>query len=329
MARPLRIEYPGAIYHVMSRGNQRRPIFDDERDYHRLLQGLEQSVRRFGWEMLSFALMPNHIHLFLRTPRPTLSRGMQYLVSGYANWYAKRHRRPGHLMQGRFKAALIEDETYFWSVSRYVHLNPVTGKRPLRTHPVDWPWSSYPGYARKRARVEWVAYEPIFQAWRGEMGGNEPERAYRRFVEQGLASKPEDPFRGAVGGWLLGSSRFLERIRGLVTPPKHPEHVPTARRVLSLDYPVVLEAVARHFGIPAERFGAPRSGLISRDLAAWLARELTPATLRELSEAFGLTHPDSVRNLIRRAERALANSPSLREEITLIRTALAKTENRA
>ena len=104
------------------------------------------------------------------------------------------------------------------------------------------------------------------------MGGNNPERAYRRFVEQGLASKPEDPFRGAVGGWLLGSSRFLERIRALVTPPKHPEHVPMARRVLSLDYPVVLEAVARHFGISAERFGTQRSGLISRDLAAWLAR---------------------------------------------------------
>ncbi len=204
MARPLRIEYPGAIYHVMSRGNQRRAIFDDDGDYQRLLQGLEQSVGRFGWELLSFALMPNHFHLLLRTPRPTLSRGMQYLVSGYANWYAKRHRRPGHLMQGRFKAALIEDETYFWSVRRYVHLNPVIGKRPLVvTHPADWPWSSYPEYARKRARVQWVAYKPINQAWRGEMGGNNPERAYCRFVEQGLTSKPEDPFRraGVAGCW--------------------------------------------------------------------------------------------------------------------------------
>src|SRR5208282_215719 len=97
MARPLRIEYPGAIYHVMSRGNQRRSIFEDERDYQRVLQGLEQTVSRFGWELLSFVLMPNHFHLFLRTPQPNLSRGMQYLVSGYANWYAKRHRRPGHL----------------------------------------------------------------------------------------------------------------------------------------------------------------------------------------------------------------------------------------
>ena len=139
MGRPLRIEYPGAIHHVMSRGNLRRSVFEDESDYQRLLEGLEQTVSRFGWDLLSFVLMPNHFHLFLRTPEPNLSRGMQYLVSGYANWYAKRHRRPGHLTQGRFKAALVEDESYFWTVSRYVHLNPVRGKRPLAAHPADWP----------------------------------------------------------------------------------------------------------------------------------------------------------------------------------------------
>ena len=96
MARPLRIEFPGAIYHVMSRGNARRRIFHDDRDHERLLEGLEQTVRRCGWELFSFVLMPNHLHLFLRTPQPNLSRGMQYLLSGYANWYAKRHRRTGH-----------------------------------------------------------------------------------------------------------------------------------------------------------------------------------------------------------------------------------------
>jgi len=114
MARPLRIEYPGAIYHVMCRGNQRRSIFEDESDYQRLFQGLEQAVGRFGWELLAFVLMPNHFHLLLRTPQANLSRGMQYLVSGYANWHAKRHGRPGHLTQGRFKAALVEDESYDW-----------------------------------------------------------------------------------------------------------------------------------------------------------------------------------------------------------------------
>ena len=177
MARPLRIEYPGAIHHVMSRGNLRRSVFEDERDYQRLLQGLEQTVGRFGWDLLSFVLMPNHFHLFLRAPQPNLSRGMQYLVSGYANWHAKRHRRPGHLTQGRFQAALVEDERYFWTVSRYVHLNPVRGKRPLAAHPADWPWSSYPGYARRRDRVGWrvTITGRSSQPWPSTMGS--PRRA--------------------------------------------------------------------------------------------------------------------------------------------------------
>jgi REP element-mobilizing transposase RayT len=149
MTKPLRIEYPGAIHHVMSRGNLRRSVFEEEPDYQRLLQGPEQTVGRFGWDLLSCVLMPNHFHLFLRTPQPSLSRGMQYLASGYADWHAKRQRRPSCLTQDRFKAALVENERCFWTVSRYIHLNPVWGKQPLATHPADWPWSSYLGHARE------------------------------------------------------------------------------------------------------------------------------------------------------------------------------------
>ena len=326
MARPLRIEYPGAIYHVISRGNQRRSIYEDEHDYQRFLQGLEQTVGRFGWELLSFVLMPNHFHLFVRTPLPNLSRGMQYLVSGYANWYAKRHNRPGHLMQGRFKASLVEDETYFWSVSRYLHLNPVRGRRPLVAHPVEWPWSSYPGYARKRARLRWVAYEAVHSAWRGEMGGNDAETAYRRFVEQGLATKPEDPFREAVGGWLLGGPKLVDRVRSGMKVPRNPDAVPAVRLLTSIDYRTVLLAVADHFGVTLESFRHQRTGELSRDLAAWLARELTPVTLRDLSAEFGLTHPDSVRNLIGRATHALEDSPRLRKEIETLRQSILNND---
>ena len=152
MARPLRIEFPGAIYHVMSRGNARQTVFRDDSDYQRLSKGLETVLGRLGWDLLCFVLMPNHFHLLVRTPRPNLSRGMQHLRSGYANWCSRRHRRPGHTFQGRFKSELIEDESYFWTVSRYIQLNPVRGKRSLADHPRDWPWSSYPGYDRRRRR---------------------------------------------------------------------------------------------------------------------------------------------------------------------------------
>jgi REP element-mobilizing transposase RayT len=104
MSRPLRVEYHGAIYHLMCRGNGRQRIFRDEVDYQRLIGGHAVTVSRYGWEIFSFVLMPNHFHLFVRTPQPNLSRGMQYLASGYANWFAKRHRCPGHLLQGRYKS---------------------------------------------------------------------------------------------------------------------------------------------------------------------------------------------------------------------------------
>ena len=151
----------------MSRGYPRQMVFRDEGDYQRLIDGLAAVVSRLGWDLISFVLMPNHFHLLVRTPRPNLSQGMQYLTSGYANWCARRHRRPGHTFQGRFRSELIEDESYFWTVSRYIHLNPVRGRRPLAVHPRDWAWSSYPGYDRRRRRVEWVAYDALYSAWRG------------------------------------------------------------------------------------------------------------------------------------------------------------------
>ena len=121
----------------MSRGNARQAIFRDDADRRKRLEYLEDSVVRCGWELFSFVLMPNHFHLFFPTPRPNLSRGMQRILSSYANTFARRHRRPGHLFQGRLKGELIEDESYFWNVSRYLHLNPLRGKRPLVLHPRD------------------------------------------------------------------------------------------------------------------------------------------------------------------------------------------------
>ena len=125
MPRRLRIEFDGAIYHVMTRGNARQDIVHDDDDRTRLLADLERTVLRFGWEVLAFVVMGNHLHLLLKTPRPNLAKGMQAFLSAYALYAAHRRRRPGHLFQGRYKAEMIEDETYYWTVSRYIHLNPV------------------------------------------------------------------------------------------------------------------------------------------------------------------------------------------------------------
>ncbi|MFO7901324.1 MAG: hypothetical protein R6U98_01580, partial [Pirellulaceae bacterium] len=110
----------------------------------------------------------------VRTPEPSLSVGMRYWLGGYANWWCRRHAHDGHLFQGRFQGERVEDATYFWNVSRYIHLNPV--RAGLVDHPPDWPWSSYPGHARRRRRVAWISYDTLLSAWQGEFGGSDAAR---------------------------------------------------------------------------------------------------------------------------------------------------------
>ena len=324
MARPLRIEFPNAIYHVMARGNGRQRIFHADADYQRMTDGLAKTIARTGWQVFAFVWMPNHIHLFVRTPKPNLSVGMQYLLSGYANWYAKRHQRTGHLFQGRFKAELVEDESYFWTLSRYVHLNPVRGKKPLVDHPSSWAWSSYPGYCRKSARVDWIEYESVLAAWQGEMGGKDSGLAYRRFVESGLETPPSNPLDNALEGWLLGSDSFLKKVKKLISKPQHIDQTPKARRLTSLDANEVITAVAAYFKASPESYQSKRSTAPGRDLAAYLAHRRTTATLRELATAFGLSHPDSVSNLIRRAQNAISGSKSKKKDLERIDELLQK-----
>ena len=163
------------------------------------------------------------------------------------------------------------------------------------------------------------------------MGGSNPTAAYRRFVEQGLVTAPANPFQSAEHAWLLGSETFRQRIRTLLSEQRNPDEVPAAQRLGTLQPATVLAAVARYYGVGHDRFHERRSGELARDVAAWLARRRTTATLRELAPAFGLSHPDSVSNLIRRIDRALAKSRQLRQDIELIERSLEspKTANMA
>ena len=150
MARKLRFQYPDAIYHLMARGNGRQSIVRDDADRDRLVDYLGRAAVRCTWRVYAFVIMSNHLHVVLKTPVPNLSRGMQSFLSAYANAWARRHRFRGHVFQGRYRTELIEDESYLWPVTRYVHLNPVRARSV--EHPSAWVWSSYPGYSRDRSR---------------------------------------------------------------------------------------------------------------------------------------------------------------------------------
>jgi REP element-mobilizing transposase RayT len=316
MPRPPRLQFPGAIYHIVTRGDGRRAVFHDDGHYARITKGLADEVQRSAWDVIAYCWMPNHIHLLLRTPEPNLASGMQHWLSGYANWYSKRNRRSGHLFQGRYKSFLVEDDSYFWTLSRYIHLNPCRGARPLAENPDGWAQSSYPGYARKTARNAFVQYDILHEAWRGECGGKDPASAYRRYIAEGLSGATENPLKSALREWVIGSEEFLKRMVALAEGEGKKSRGRLTRRMGAVTIDEVMATVADMHEVEPEEYVGFRSPAAGREMAALLCRRYTNATLAQLSDHFGLGHPDSSANLVRRAKKREEESALFRRQIS-------------
>ena len=205
MARPLRLQFEHALYHVTSRGNARQAIVKTQADRQAFLDGLAQVVDRFGWRCHAYCLMKNHYHVLVETPMPNLSQGMRQLNGPYTQGFNRRHRRVGHVFQGRFKAILVEREAHLLELCRYVVLNPVRAQ--LVEQPDDWVWSNY----RATAGLEPC---PSFLevAWTWEQFGVRPttaQRRYQTFVAQGIG-KP-GPWEHLQGQLYLGGDRFVAK----------------------------------------------------------------------------------------------------------------------
>ena len=327
MPRKPRVQFPGAIYHIVTRGDGRRGLFHDEDHYDRLTKGLADEVNRSRWQVLAFCWMPNHIHLLLTTPEPNLSAGMQHWLSGYANWYAKRNRRTGHLFQGRYKSFLVEDETYYWTLSRYIHLNPCVGRRPLCEVPDAWKHSSYGGYTRKRERLGFVEYEALLGAWTGEFGGRNAATSYRRFVSQGLEGRLRNPLELAWDEWVIGSKAFLRRMVKLAEQRDPTKQGRLIRRTRAYSVEEIVDIVAEEHDVDSAQYVGFRSSAPGREMAALICRRFTSSTLAQLSVAFGLRHPDSAANLVRRAKRRESESAKYRSQLKAIEQVMMKTEN--
>jgi putative transposase len=191
MARPLRIIYEGAVYHVTVRGNRRSNIFKSANDCERFISQLAESTRLYDVRLYLFCLMTNHVHLVFETPQANVSRFMQRLQTAYTVYFNRKYNQSGHLFQGRFGSSVVDEDAYILKLSRYVHLNPVYLKahtnKPDRERVGilrNYPWSSYRSYIGKCARLEFVDYGPILAMMDGS--GKKRNSAYRRFVEAGI-----------------------------------------------------------------------------------------------------------------------------------------------
>lgn len=285
MARPLRVDIPGGVYHVTSRGLERRAIVRDDADRSKWLELLDRVASRRRWRVFAWALMTNHFHLFLETPEADLSPGMHDLNSGYASAFNRRHRRPGHLLQGRFKAILVERAAHGWELSRYVHLNPV--RAGLTRDPAAYPWSSCRHYVRGGAAPPWLAWEEVLAEHGRTLRA--ARRGYARFLADGLAEPPPSPLKGVVASTFLGSAGFIQRMRAWLEGRLPDREVPAAREVrATVPIQRIETAVCQVFGVEAEALRSRRRrGNEPRALALHLCRELTGTPMVELGKRFG------------------------------------------
>jgi len=244
MARPLRIEYPGAFYHVTCRGNERKTIFRDDSDRYTFLDMLAASLETFTVSLHGYVLMNNHFHLIIETHEANLGKLMQRFNTAYTVYYNRCHNRNGHLYQGRYKAILIDADEYLLELSRYVHLNPVRIRKFSR-FPIDekktilesYRWSSYDGYTRRRQRQPFMTYDLILTM----MGdGDTPtlRRQYKRFVMSGITDDLSGTYWNDIKWQMLkGTEDFADRIYATFIDRKTPpSSIPLSpRRTLTID----------------------------------------------------------------------------------------------
>lgn len=209
MARAPRIEYPGALYHVITRGNQQQRIFVDDNDQKRYLALLIALKKAYAFRPYAYVLMRNHVHLLLETGKIPLSRIMQRLTGAYTQYFNRRHGLTGHLFQGRYKAILCHKDSYLLELTRYLHLNPVRAKAVQ--DPAQYPWSSYRTYLGKEEKAEEMEVREVLSHFGKDAG--EARRQYRKFVLDGIGAGHQAEYYEAAEGRILGDAEFVEAVK--------------------------------------------------------------------------------------------------------------------
>lgn len=292
MARPLRVEYPGAFYHVMNRGLGRMKTFQGEEDHGRFTDLLKDVARRWGVKVYAYCLMSHHYHALIQTPRGNLARVMRHVDGLYTQRFNRANGRDGPLFRGRYKALVVDADRYLWAVIRYIHLNPV--EVGLVREPGAYEWSSHRLYRRRR-RPEWLAWEEILD----HFGGLD---SFERFVAEGNEAGLQAFYARKRWSPFLGDEGFIKRVSRFRTrSPEHP------RRERSPQFPS-LEAVAQ---CVCERYGATPARLReshrghwneARNVGVYLSSRVAGFTHREIRGYYGIRTDAAVTRMGQRVE---------------------------
>ena len=303
MARPLRISYPGAFYHITSRGNERKPVFKSKRDRKRFLEYLESASERYNAVIHVYCLMDNHYHLLLETPSSNLPQIMRHINGAYTTYFNVKHDRAGHLFQGRYKAILVEKDEYAKELSRYVHLNPV--RAGIVELPDEYEWSSYLSYIGKRKSLEWL-YTDFIHGYFGKTKLS-CEKRYRTFVTSLVNSEYDSPLDNVVGSTILGQSDFVSDIKEkYLSNEKRDKEIPALKELatnVSIDS--IYREVDRLFGDQTR---------LSRSVKVYLAKKYTGKRLKEIGEEFGIGE-SGVSQICRRFSQQIEKNKNIKKKV--------------
>ncbi|MEJ2642295.1 MAG: transposase [Desulfosarcinaceae bacterium] len=278
MVRPLRIEYPGAFYHVTSRGNERKAIFRSRGDREQFLGYLESTTDRYGALIHAYCLMGNHYHLFIETPLGNLSRIMQHINGAYTMYFNTKRKRSGHLFQGRYKAILVEADEYATALSRYIHLNPV--RAGLEPAPAAYEWSSYQYYTIKPKAPEWLQRGFILGYFHEDK--KKAMKLYRAFVEPILEEEPLNPLSQQLHSVILGSQDFVEAVKSAFVSGRRPDRDLPDLNVIQkrIGIEEIEQAVDRVLGFDLK---------LARQVKLYFSHRYTGLKLKAIGNRFGIS----------------------------------------
>ncbi len=310
MARPLRIQYPGAFYHITSRGNEQKEIFKSKRDREKFLLYLESATERYKAAIHAYCLMNNHYHLLMETPGGNLSEIMRHINGAYTTYFNFKRNRSGHLMQGRYKAILIEGDAYAKELSRYIHLNPV--RAGAITRPQDYPWSSYQYYSGAKEGPEWLKVAFILGFFAKRL--STAQKKYREFVEKKIGQEEESPLKEVIFSTILGSMEFVKAVSKKHLGGKRADREVPALRKLSGQISIAeIEKAAEEVFMKEAKTG--------RKVSLYLSHRHSGMKLKEIGEYFGISE-SGVTQASRRLGKKIEEDKKLKKKVTLTKSRL-------
>ena len=309
MARPLRISYPGAFYHITSRGNESKDIFISNQDKISFLSYLETATQRYDALIHGYCLMSNHYHLLMQTPSGNLSQIMQHINGAYTTYFNVKHKRSGHLLQGRYKAILVEVDGYAKELSRYIHLNPV--RAGIVDTPEAYGWSSYLYFIGHKEPPEWFVMDFILSYF-GEKVSN-AQKGYRKFVDAVLGQKYKSPLNDVVSSTILGGADFITEIKDKVEDKKGDRNLPVLKIFTSRP---AIEKIEKEV---ESIFGADNA--LSKKVKLYFCHRYSGKKLREIGTHFDISE-SGVSQASRRISLQINTDKKLRQEIMLVENAL-------